>query len=365
MDHVPPEGGDGAAPPTAAAWWVYKGTGRPRSEIECPAALLPDPPPWRRFGGSSPSGGLQPPPPDDDGEAEQHLGPVSAPEPAVISTAEVDAVNASLFLRRPLIVTGPPGIGKTSLAYKVARELRLGRVLRWEITTQSELGSGLYRYDAIERLRDVSSRGSDHKRPASNGPPDDLSQYFRLGPLGTALLPYEHPRVLLVDELDKSDPDLANNLLHVLEKGRFQIPEIANRMRSSVPVSLPADDPGHTAEVHPEKIMCRAFPIVVITSNGERVFPSAFLRRCIQLHLDDPGEEQLADMLRVHFAAGGQGGHDPADAEMIAEFLEWRRRMGSLAVDQLLNNSYLRGFAQSSQERERIVDLLYQRLSEG
>src|SRR6266699_3611028 len=73
---------------------------------------------------------------------------------------EIEMVNAALFLRRPLLVTGKPGCGKSSLAYMVAYELQLGPVLRWPITTRSTLADGLYRYDAIGRLQDASYKRS-------------------------------------------------------------------------------------------------------------------------------------------------------------------------------------------------------------
>lgn len=103
--------GDGAAP----SWWIYRGTGRPATYSTDLAERLPDPPPWRRFTG----GPDQPDPPADDGETERILGattlpgrhPLSGPE-----TAVVDAVNTALLLRRPLLVTGAPGVGKSSLA---------------------------------------------------------------------------------------------------------------------------------------------------------------------------------------------------------------------------------------------------------
>jgi MoxR-like ATPase len=76
-------------------------------------------------------------------------------------------VNAALYLRRPLLITGKPGVGKTSLTYAVAHELQLGDVLRWSITTQTTLKYGLYRYDAISRLQYTSLQGEGTRRPRS------------------------------------------------------------------------------------------------------------------------------------------------------------------------------------------------------
>ena len=120
---------------------------------------LPLPPRWRDF---------RP-------EAKQERGKNFEP-----SEHEIELVNAALYLRRPLLITGKPGVGKTSLTYAVALELGLGNVLRWSTTTQSTLRDGQYRYDAIARLQDTSLDEEGKKTP----PP--IGNYLRLGPLGTA-----------------------------------------------------------------------------------------------------------------------------------------------------------------------------------
>ncbi len=123
-------------------------------------------------------------------------------------------VNAALHLRKPLLVTGDPGTGKTSLIYHVAAELALGTVLRWNVHSRSKLQDGIYRYDPIGRL-ESDKRGEDAK----------IENFLSLGPVGTALAS-ETMRAILVDEIDKSDPDLPNDLLNVLEDGTFNIPEL-------------------------------------------------------------------------------------------------------------------------------------------
>jgi MoxR-like ATPase len=240
-------------------------------------------------------------------------------------------VNAAIYLRRPLLVTGRPGSGKSSLARSIASELELGRVLVWPINSRSTLADGLYHYDALARLQDVSR---DAGKPASIG------RYLRLGALGTALLPRSRPRVLLIDEIDKGDIDLPNDLLHVFERGSFDIPELIRAGEDRQPLSVTPADTTAERPVTSGTIQCREFPIVVLTSNGERDFPPAFLRRCLRLDMAPPTRDRLERIVEAHFR--GAEREDPAwrsrvDA-LLARFLELRDVDKELvATDQLLN----------------------------
>ncbi|BBC96193.1 AAA family ATPase [Streptomyces griseofuscus] len=319
-------------------WPVYTGTNAPHDGIE----RLPPPPPWRAFDG----GPLLDPP---DATADR-----SAVSPDRVHRAEtyratedtVQLVNAALYLRRPLLVTGPPGTGKSSLVYAVARELRLGPVLRWNITSRSTLHDGLYSYDPLSRLYAARQQAAHQAAPQGAGPeetgpaaPDEtgIEHHLRLGPLGTALLPYARPRALLIDEIDKSDLDLPNDLLNVLEEGQYQIPELvrAARLTPDGTARVPADGTGEAVPVVRGQVRCRAFPFVVLTSNGEREFPPAFLRRCVTLRLRRPDDGHLADIVRAHL-----GEPDDYARELIGRFLD-RTSAGDLATDQLLNAIYL------------------------
>lgn len=290
-----------ALPVMPPSWRVFHATGQAPAG-EPPG--LPSPPPWRVFSGSP----LQPAPPDDAQAALRRLGVVQ--DGPQLREEEIDAVNAALLLRRPLLITGPPGVGKSTLAYLIARELGLGRVLPWSIVSRTTLRGGLYEYDAIGRAQAIAAwRAGGETRAdvpeGDHGSAPDLGDFLTLGPLGTALLAYERPRVLLVDELDKSDIDLPNDLLHVLENGSFDIPEL---VRTSVAeVSVFTDDPERRAVVRGGRVECVEFPVVVITSNGEREFPAAFRRRC-PAPGDAPAQPGAADCHRGQPFASTTGG---------------------------------------------------------
>lgn len=307
--------------PKTPAWCVYHGHGLPPAPDQSPVEL-PEPPGWRTFEGGPPL----PTPPASEAEFNRRLGVPSTVTRPKASIEEILTVNAALYLRRPLLITGKPGTGKSSLAYKIARELALGPVLRWPISSRAVSRDGLWEYDAIGRVQAAA---------ADEGA--DIGGFVRLGPLGTALLPYDRPRVLLIDELDKSDIDLPNDLLAVFEDGDYEIQPLARIAATQPDVTVFTHDRGRRATVHDGHVLCRAFPVVVITSNGERDFPPAFLRRCLRFEMPAPDMDQLVSMVRSHFFA-----KVPMQAqELIHEFLSNSERQGGLANDQLLNAMHL------------------------
>ena len=191
----------------------------------------------------------------------------------------IQAVNLAIYLRRPLLLEGEAGCGKTRLALAVAYELGLP-FYRWDVRSTSKAEEGLYKYDAILRLHDVQAGKTDHK---INRDPSNPIDYRRFGALGKAFDLKDCPAVVLIDEIDKGDLDFPNDLLAVLdEPWEFEIQE--------------------TGEIGDRKIKAKHQPIVFITSNKEKGnLPAPFLRRCVYCFIKFPDKDQLQKIVQARY----------------------------------------------------------------
>jgi MoxR-like ATPase len=296
-------------------WKIFFGDGGRHDGL----TELPKPPPWRFA--APPGDPVRPPGLDLDREHARAAPFRPTPEMVI-------AVNAALYLRRPLLITGKPGTGKSTLIAKVADELGLGPVIRWPIASRSTVRGGVYEYDAVGRLQ------------AGTGAAPAVESYLRLGPLGTALTATTWPRPLLIDEIDKSDLDFANDLLNVIEEGEYEIPEL-QRLAPSQTRATVRDCFGEPVTVTDGTLHCGQFPFVVMTSNAEREFPPPFLRRCVRLRIEPPGRDALFAILQAHLARYPATLDPAAYTPLVDDFLQRREANDEVATDQLLNAVFL------------------------
>ena len=259
----------------------------------------------------------------------------------------IDAVNTAIYLRRPLLVTGEPGIGKSSLAKSIAMKLDL-KFLHWQITSKSSLKDALYSYDALSRLHDIQMKKLYFEIGKEN---DEVQQYanistgienyLKLKSLGSAFLSDETV-VVLIDEIDKSDIDLPNDLLHIFEEQEFEIDELKRMKFKEDEEPKIESELGTKHKIKNGKVICKKFPIIVMTSNDEREFPPAFLRRCISIKMklsNDKDEkiEQLSNMVKNHFKNEKD---DERIEKLVESFVELKEK-GLRSNDQLLNAVHL------------------------
>jgi MoxR-like ATPase len=176
------------------------------------------------------------------------------------------AVNAAVALKRPLLIKGEPGTGKTMLAEEVAAGLGM-RLIQWHIKSTTKAQQGLYEYDAVSRLRDSQ---------LGDGRVQDIANYIKKGKLWEAFEADEQV-VLLIDEIDKADIEFPNDLLVEIDRMEFFVYETG------------------------ETIKARHRPVIIITSNNEKELPDAFLRRCFFHFINFPDRDTMRQIVDVHY----------------------------------------------------------------
>jgi len=225
----------------------------------------------------------------------------------------IKAVEVSRLLKRPLLLRGEPGCGKTRLAEALAFELYGNsyqeHYFTWSISSTSKAKDGIYIFDHVGRLRDAHL-------PNQEPGEESLYKYVRYGPLGEALKAstQKEPSILLIDEIDKADIDFPNDLLDILE---WKPGKKINIQETGVDLAIE----------YP--------PIVIITSNDERELPKPFLRRCIFHYIEFPDDVKLTNIAKAHLEAID----DQADIDLeglISEFIALRDEVGKQVVSEKL-----------------------------
>lgn len=239
-----------------------------------------------------------------------HITALPSPKGAPGRVHEFDersiaAVNLALAAKRPLLVRGEPGVGKTQLAEAVAAELQRA-YYPFTVDARTESRDLLWRFDAVMRLAQAQLCGALHQTPEAIETALDVTRFIHPGPLWwafntksagraspsgstTPLKPYDNEArqangwVVLIDEIDKAESDVPNGLLEALGAVQF--------------TPFGYEEPVRVGDVP---------PLIIITTNEERALPDAFVRRCLVLHLELPSHEDalinyLMQRGRAHF----------------------------------------------------------------
>ena len=254
----------------------------------------------------------------------------------VFEQSSILAINTALAARRPLLIRGEPGIGKSQLAHAAAVGLK--RVfLPKVIDARTESRDLFYAFDAVARLAEAQLQGAlCHPEEDQVRARLDEKRFLKPGPLWWAFdwvsaqtqaefVGAEVPKrpkgpstkvgtVVLLDEIDKADASVPNGLLEALGNGEFSVPGSGTVGVKGIP------------------------PLVVVTTNEERALPDAFLRRCMVLHLRvDEGKDKLIPWLMerglAHFRSCAESVRREA-AEQLFKDRDTMQRRGLAAPGQ-------------------------------
>ncbi len=175
-------------------------------------------------------------------------------------------------LGKPVLVEGPAGVGKTELAKALSRATDRP-LIRLQCYEGLDEAKALYEWNYRKQLLRIQVEASD---AGWREVKDDIfgEEFLLSRPLLTAISE-EHPVVLLIDEIDKTDQEFEAMLLEVLSDFQISIPELG-------------------------VVKARSQPLVLLTSNNSRELTEALKRRCLYLWLDYPDLERELEIVRLH-----------------------------------------------------------------
>lgn len=248
-------------------------------------------------------------------------------DPYIPESDLVKAVNLAILLKRPLLLMGQPGCGKSKLSQAVAYELfhqqeggkieqdYQGFYFEWNIKSSSKAKDGLYEYDAIERLGNSQIPIKEREKSL------EKKGYIYDRPLGKAIKKSnaeDKRAIILIDEIDKADIDFPNDLLNEIDKGEYIITETG------------------------ENIKAKYKPIIFITSNAEKSLPDAFLRRCLFHYIKPLKKETLKDIINRRFYKGTSTESQKTLSEkVVTQFIQIREELKKVIGEKNVSTSEL------------------------
>ena len=240
----------------------------------------------------------------------------------ITDAAVATSVYLAMSLRKPLLVEGPAGVGKTEVAKVLARALATN-LIRLQCYEGLDAGTALYEWNYSRQLLHIKLQESSEASAAQTEASIFSEAFLLKRPLLQAITDQTQPPVLLIDEIDRSDEEFEAFLLEVLSDFQVTIPEIGT-------------------------IKATHLPHVVLTSNRSRELSDALRRRCLYLWIDYPTFDKEQEIVRTKVPAISerlstditrviQTARELKLAKIpgIAETLDWARALVALKVTHL------------------------------